>query len=134
MFLQPRKRNYKKIKQNKLRKLGFKGTKVIFGSAGLKATTSGLISARQLEAARRSITRKLQKKGKVWVRIFPDYPITGKPGESRMGKGTGSISFWSSQVLAGKIIFEVAGVPTAEAVKALIAGGYKIPLKTRILL
>jgi large subunit ribosomal protein L16 len=132
MFLQPKKIKYKKVRKGKLSRLEFKANKLRFGEIGLKAEISGTISARQIEAARRAITRKIKRKGKVWICIFPDLPITAKPSESRMGKGKGSVSFWAARVRGGTTLFEVCGVPTHIAVEALKAGSAKLPLKTRI--
>lgn len=92
MFLQPRKTKYKKTKKGRLKKFEFKANTIRFGELGLKAQVAGMISAHQIEAARRTITRKIKRKGKIWICIFPDLPITSKPIESRMGKGKGSVS------------------------------------------
>ena len=132
MFLQPKKLKYKKIKKGKLSKLEFKSNTLKFGEIGLKTEESGMISARQIEASRRSIIRKLKKRGKVWIRIFPDLPITAKPSESRMGKGKGVVSHWVARVSGGTTIFEICGVPNHIAVSALKSGSHKLPIKTRI--
>lgn len=131
MFLQPKKLKYKKVKKGRLKKFEFKNNTLKFGTIGLKSFEAGLISARQLEAARRTIVRKLNRRGKIWLRVFPDYPSTQKPNESRMGKGKGNVSFWSAKVSVGKVIFELAGVTKELAAQALISGGYKLPLKTK---
>jgi large subunit ribosomal protein L16 len=132
MFLQPKKTKFKKVRKGKLTKLEFKANKLRFGEVGLKAQVAGTISARQIEAARRAITRKIKRKGKVWICIFPDLPITAKPSESRMGKGKGAVSFWAARVSGGTTLFEVCGVPTHVAIEALKAGSAKLPIKTRI--
>ena len=132
MFLQPKKTKYKKIKKGVLSKLEFKANNLKFGEIGLKTMVSGLISARQIESARRIITRKIKKKGKLWIRIFPDLPITSKPTESRMGKGKGSVSYWVARVKGGTVIFEICGVPKHIAKEALRSGSVKLPIKTRI--
>jgi large subunit ribosomal protein L16 len=132
MFLQPKKIKHKKVKKGKLGKLEFKANTLRFGEVGLKAEFSGIISARQIEAARRAITRKIKRKGKVWIRIFPDLPISAKPTESRMGKGKGAVSYWGARVRGGTTLFEVCGVPTHMAIEALKAGSSKLPIKTRI--
>jgi large subunit ribosomal protein L16 len=132
MFLQPKKTKYKKIQKGKLKKFEFKANTLKFGNIGLKATISGLISARQLEAARRAITRKVKRKGKIWLRVFPDLPITSKPTESRMGKGKGTISFWAVKVKRGTTLFEICGIPSNLAIEALNSGKTKLPVKTRI--
>lgn len=132
MFLQPNKLKYKKVKKGKLSKLEFKSNTLKFGEIGLKAEISGMISARQIESARRVITRKMKKKGKIWIRIFPDLPITSKPTESRMGKGKGSVSHWVARVKGGTTLFEVCGVPENIGIEALIAGSKKLPVKAKI--
>lgn len=133
MFLQPKKTKYKKIKKGKLRQLEFKTNKLKFGTIGLKAVNSAIISARQIEASRQAITRKIKKKGKLWVRIFPDLPITAKSIASRMGKGKGALSHWGARIKGGCVLFEICGVKDSKIVKnALRTGGAKLPLKTRI--
>lgn len=132
MFLEPKKVKFKKVRKGKLVKLEFKTNKLNFGEIGLKAQTSGTISAKQIEAARRAITKKIKRKGKVWIRIFPDLPITAKPNESRMGKGKGSVDFWAARIRGGTTLFEICGVPTYIAIEALKAGSAKLPIKTRI--
>jgi len=132
MFLQPKKTKYKKVKKGKLSKLEFKSNSLKFGEIGLKTKASGLISAVQIESARRTIGRKIKKKGKIWIRIFPNLPITSKPTESRMGKGKGSVSHWVSRVKSGTVLFEVCGVPVHIAKEALRSGSAKLPIKTII--
>lgn len=132
MFLQPKKTKYKKIKKGRLQKLEFKSNSIKFGNLGLKSQMSGLINARQIESARRAIVKKTKRKGKLWIRIFPDLPITNKPTESRMGKGKGSVTYWVSRVGAGKTIFELCGLPNHIAIEALKSAGKKLPLKTKI--
>ena len=133
MFLQPKKRKYKKAQKGRLKQFNFKINKISFGNLALQALESGYISAKQIEAARQSINRKIKRKGKIWIKIFPNYPITKKPTEVRMGKGKGSVSHWSSKVKAGTILFEIAGINFKKAVAALSTGGAKLPLKTKIL-
>lgn len=132
MFLQPKKIKYKKVRKGKLSKLEFKSNNLQFGEIGLKARKSGLISARQIEAVRRVIVRKIKKKGKVWIRIFPYLPITSKPTESRMGKGKGSVDHWVARVKGGTVLFEICGVPKHTAKEALKACSKKLPIKSRI--
>ena len=132
MFLQPRKTKYKKTRKGKLKKLEFKANTIRFGELGLKAQVAGMISARQLEAARRAIVKKIKRKGKIWICVFPDLPITAKPTESRMGKGKGAVSHWVARVSGGTTLFEVCGVPTHVAIEALKSGGKKLPIKTKI--
>ena len=133
MFLQPKRSKYKKTKKGVLKKFTYKSTKLKFGTIGLKAVESGTISAKQIEAARQSITRKIQRKGKLWIRIFPDLPITSKPTEVRMGKGKGNVKYWASRVSGGTIIFELCGITKNTATVAFKTGGAKLPLKTTII-
>lgn len=133
MFLQPKKTKYKKTRKGKLQKLDFKANKLKFGTVGLKAVNSAIINARQLEAARQAISRKIKKKGKIWIRVFPDLPITAKPISARMGKGKGSVSHWGARVKGGTILFEICGVKDPKIIEnALRTGSAKLPLKTRI--
>ena len=134
MFLQPKKTTYKKTKKGTLRELEFKTKKLKFGTIGLKAVKSGMLSARQLEAARQAISRKIKKKGKIWVRVFPDSPITAKSLSARMGKGKGTISHWSARVKGGTILFEMCGIKDCNIIKnALRTGRAKLPLKTKVI-
>ena len=107
-------------------------TALNFGSFGLKATEPERITARQIEAARRAITRAMKRAGRVWIRIFPDVPVTDKPAEVRMGKGKGAVEYWAARVAPGRIMFEVDGVPDDVAREALRLGAAKLPVKTRI--
>lgn len=133
MFLQPKKTKYKKTRKGKLRKLEFKVNQLKFGTVGLKAVNSGIISARQIEASRQAISRKIKKKGKIWIRVYPDLPITAKPISSRMGKGKGSVSHWGARVKGGCMLFEICGVKDPKVIEnALRTGSAKLPLKTRI--
>lgn len=133
MFLQPKKTKYKKTKKGKLGKLNFKANKLKFGTVGLKAVNSAIISARQLEASRQAISRKIKKKGKIWIRIFPDMPITAKPISSRMGKGKGPLSHWGARVKSGTMLFEICGIKDIKVIEnALRTGSAKLPLKTKI--
>ena len=132
MFLQPRKTKYKKVKKGRLKKLEFKSNTLKFGELGLKTETAGMITARQIESARRTIARKIKRRGKVWIRIFPDLPITAKPTESRMGKGKGAVSHWAARVRGGTTLFEICGVPYHIASDALKAGSHKLPIKTKL--
>ena len=134
MFLQPRKTKYKKTRKGKLNKLEFRTNKLKFGTVGLKAVNSAIVTARQIEASRQAISRKIKKKGKLWIRIFPDTPITSKSVASRMGKGKGSVSHWGTKVHGGSILFEICGIKDFSVIKnALRTGGAKLPLKTRII-
>ena len=132
MLLQPRKSKYKKVRKGKLPRLEFRANRLRFGTIGLKAAESGTINARQIEAARQAITRKIKRKGKVWIRIFPSLPITSKPTEVRMGKGKGSVSHWATQVGGGTVLFELCGVTLNVAITAFQTGGAKLPIKTKV--
>jgi large subunit ribosomal protein L16 len=109
-----------------------RGAKISFGEFGLQALEPAWISARQIEAARRSIVRNLRRRGKVWIRIFPDKPITKRAAESRMGKGKGAVEFWAAVVKPGRILFEIGGVDAEISKHALKQASYKFPIKTKI--
>jgi large subunit ribosomal protein L16 len=132
MFLQPKKIKYKKTRKGRLLRMNFRSNVLTSGTIGLKAYESGTISARQIEAARQAINRKIKRTGKLWIKIFPHLPITKKPNEVRMGKGKGSVDYWSSKVRKGTVIFELAGITTNVAVAAFNTGGAKLPIKTLI--
>lgn len=132
MLLQPKKTKYKKIQKGKLSNLNFRSNKLRFGNIGLKAAKSATISSRQIEAARQAIVRKLNRKGKLWIRIFPNIPITVKPTEVRMGKGKGNLSHWGVKISAGTVLFEVCGISKNSAITAFKTGGSKLPVRTVI--
>lgn len=133
VFLQPKKTKYKKTKKGKLNNLEFKKNKLKFGTVGLKAVNSGIISARHIEASRQAISRKIKKKGRLWIRVFPDLPITAKSLASRMGKGKGAVSHWGARIKSGSILFEICGINDPIVVTgALKTGGAKLPLQTKI--
>jgi large subunit ribosomal protein L16 len=131
MFLQPKKVKYKKIKKGKLVQFSYNNN-LNFGTLGLKALESGFISARQLESARQAMARKIKKKGKLWIKIFPNLPITKKPTEVRMGKGKGNVSHWVAKIKGGAVLFEVCGINRKTAIKAFRTGGAKLPIRTQI--
>ena len=133
MWLQPKKTKYKKLQKGKLSKYSFRSSQLKFGSIGLKAIKSGTISSRHIEAARQAIVRKLSRKGKLWIRIFPTIPVTAKPIEVRMGKGKGNVSHWSVKVGAGTVLFELYGVAKNTAIGAFKTGGAKLPVRTTVL-
>lgn len=110
------------------------GTTLSFGTYGLKATEPERITARQIEAARRAMTRHMKRQGRVWIRIFPDLPVTSKPTEVRMGKGKGSVDFWAAKVKPGRVMFEIDGVTATVAREALRLAAMKLPIKTRIVI
>lgn len=134
MLMQPKKVKYKKIKKGVLKNLEYKTNCVRFGTIGLKAIESGTISYKQIESARQAINRKLNRKGKIWIRIFPNYPVTKKPVEVRMGKGKGQVNYWASKVTGGNILFEICGISEDKAVIAFNAGSSKLPVKTKIVI
>lgn len=134
MFTGPKQTKYKKTKKGKLSKYEFKANDLKFGTIGLKSIEAGLINTRQIEAARQAIVRKIKRKGKVWIRIFPDLPITSKPTGIRMGKGKGQLSHWVARVKGGTILFEICGVNINTVSIALKAGGSKLPVKTKIIM
>lgn len=129
-MLQPKRTKFRKQSKGRNRGLANNGNKVSFGEFGLKATTRGRISARQIEAARRTITRKVKRGGKVWIRIFPDKPITTKPLEVRQGKGKGNVEYWVSVVQPGKMLYEIEGVSEELARDAFRLASAKLPVKT----
>lgn len=132
MFNGPKQTKYKKTRKGKLSRLEFKSNKLKFGTIGLKAAESGILSSRQIEAARQAITRKTKRKIKLWIKIFPDLPITSKPTGVRMGKGKGQLSHWGARVRGGTVLFEVCGINLNITLSALKTGGAKLPIKTKI--
>jgi len=134
MFLQPKSTKYKKVKKGRIGKFEFKSNKLKFGSIGLKASKSGFITARQIESARQSIMRKMSRKGKLWIRVYPSLPVTAKPSEVRMGKGKGAVNHWAARVKAGQILFEVCGVENSLAISAFRIGSAKLSVKTKVCL
>jgi large subunit ribosomal protein L16 len=131
-MLQPKKTKFRKTFKGRIHGSAKGGTDLNFGSHGLKAVEPERVTARQIEAARRAITREMKRQGRVWIRIFPDLPVTDKPAEVRMGSGKGSIEYWCARVKPGRIMFELDGVPDALAREALVLGAAKLPIKTRI--
>ncbi len=132
-MLSPKRTKYRKAHKGRVHGLAKGGTELNFGSYGLKATTTGRITARQIEAARRAITRRMKRAGRVWIRIFPDVPVSTKPTEVRMGKGKGSPEYWMARVKPGRIMFEVDGVDENIAREAFDRGAAKLPVQTRII-
>ncbi len=128
-MLQPKRMKFRKMHKGRNRGLA-KGANVTFGEFGLKATGRGRITARQIEAARRAMTRHVKRQGQIWIRVFPDKPITQKPLEVRQGKGKGSVEYWVCQVQPGKILYEMAGVPEELAREAFSLASAKLPIST----
>ena len=131
-MLQPIRTKFRKQFKGRIHGTAKGGFTLNFGSYGLKSMEPERITARQIEAARRAITRQMKRQGRVWIRIYPDVPVTGKPAEVRMGKGKGSPEFWAARVKPGRIMFELDGVPDQVAREALVLGAAKLPIKTRI--
>lgn len=133
MLLIPEKTKYRKIRKGRIQSVDKKSQALVIGRIGLIALESAYVKASHLEAARVTITRHLQRQGRVWTRVFPDLGITKRPGQVRMGKGTGDVKYWACKVRPGKILFELDGVSEKDGVKALISGGHKLPLKIKLI-
>lgn len=129
-MLQPARRKYRKEHKGRNRGLATRGAHVAFGEFGLKATERGRLTARQIEAARRAITRHIKRGGRIWIRIFPDKPISQKPAEVRMGNGKGNPEYWVAEIQPGKVLYEMDGVNEALAREAFALAAAKLPLKT----
>ena len=130
-MLSPKRTKFRKQFKGRIHGASKGGTALNFGSYGLKALEPERITARQIEAARRAITRQMKRQGRVWIRIFPDVPVSKKPAEVRMGSGKGAPEFWVAKVKPGRILFEIDGVPTEVAREALTLAAAKLPIKTR---
>ena len=133
-MLMPAKPKHRKVHRGRLRGKAYRGSKVSFGDYGLKAIEGGWVTARQIEAARVAMTRHVKRGGKIWIRVFPDKPITKKPVETRMGKGKGPPDQWVAVVKAGRVMYEIEGVPDAIAREALRLASHKLPLATTIVM
>ncbi|HEB65248.1 MAG TPA: 50S ribosomal protein L16 [Chloroflexi bacterium] len=131
-MLMPKRIKYRKQMRGRMKGKASRGAEVHFGEYGLQALEPGWVTARQIEAARRAIVRTMKRRGKVWIRIFPDKPVTKRAAESRMGKGKGSVEFWVAVVKPGRIMFEVGGVPEDVAREALRLASYKLAISTKI--
>ena len=129
-MLQPKRMKFRKMQKGRNRGLAERGGKVSFGEYALKATGRGRITARQIEAARRTMTRHIKRGGKIWIRIFPDKPITGKPLEVRQGKGKGNVEYWVAQIQPGRVLYEVEGVSEELAREAFALAAAKLPVQT----
>ena len=128
-MLQPKRTKYRKQMKGRNRGLAQRGSKISFGEFGLKALERGRLTARQIEAARRAMTRHVKRGGKIWIRVVPDKPITQKPVEVRMGKGKGSVEYWVAQIQPGKVLFEMEGVTRELAIEAFDLAKAKLPFK-----
>ncbi|AVJ56509.1 LSU ribosomal protein L16P [Idiomarina aquatica] len=129
-MLQPKRTKFRKVHTGRNRGLAQSGNKVSFGTFGLKATDRGRMTARQIEAGRRAMTRHVKRQGKIWIRVFPDKPITKKPLEVRMGKGKGNVEYWVAQIQPGRVLYEMDGVSEELAREAFRLAARKLPFKT----
>ena len=129
-MLQPARRKYRKEQKGRNKGVATRGNKVSFGEYGLKAVTRGRLTARQIEAARRAMTRHIKRGGRIWIRIFPDKPISQKPAEVRMGNGKGNPEYWVAEIVPGKVLYEMDGIDEASAREAFRLAAAKLPLMT----
>ncbi|SHM17656.1 50S ribosomal protein L16 [Vreelandella subglaciescola] len=129
-MLQPKRLKFRKVQKGRNRGLAHRGSKISFGEYGLKATGRGRVTARQIEAGRRAITRHVKRGGKIWIRVFPDKPISKKPLEVRMGKGKGSVEYWVAQIQPGRVLYEIEGVSEELAREAFELASQKMPVST----
>lgn len=130
-MLQPKRTKFRKMQKGRVKGIAQRGHTIAFGSFGLKTLEPGWITSRQIESARIAMTRHMKREGQVWIRIFPDKPVTKKPAEVRMGKGKGAPEYWVATIRPGRIMFEVSGVPIAVAQEALRLAAQKLPVKTK---
>lgn len=133
-MLSPRRTKFRKQQRGRMEGLSTKGSTLNFGEFGLQAQEPAWITARQIEASRRAMTRYIRRGGKIWIRIFPDKPVTMRPAETRMGSGKGNPEFWVAVVKPGRIMFEIGGVPEATAREAMRLASFKLPIKTKFIM
>ena len=131
-MLAPKRTKFRKAHKGRIKGNAKGATTLTFGSYGLKALSPGRVTARQIEASRRAITRHMRRSGRVWIRVFPDVPVTQKPAEVRQGKGKGTVEYWAARVKPGRIMFEVDGVPKEIATVALELAAAKLPVQTKV--
>jgi large subunit ribosomal protein L16 len=131
-MLQPKRTKYRKVQRGRMRGKAYRGSELANGTFGLQTLEPGYLTARQIEAARIAMTRHAKRGGKVWIRVFPDKPLTKRPPETRMGKGKGNPEFWVARVKPGRMLYEMAGVAAPVAREALRRASYKLPVQTRI--
>jgi large subunit ribosomal protein L16 len=131
-MLMPKRVKYRKQQRGRMRGKALRGAEVTFGEYGLQAVEPGWVSARQIEAARRALVRVMKRRGKVWIRIFPDKPYTHRPPETRMGKGKGNVEYWVAVVKPGRVMFELGGLPSDIAIEALNQAAFKFSIKTKV--
>ncbi len=132
-MLMPKKTKYRKMQKGRMKGVASRGNKLNFGDFGLQATECGWLSSRQIEAARIAMTRFIKRTGRIWIRIFPDKPITKKPAETRMGKGKGPPEDWVAVIRPGRILYEMEGVPEERAREAFLLASHKLPISTRFI-
>ncbi|MEQ1833103.1 MAG: 50S ribosomal protein L16 [Candidatus Eisenbacteria bacterium] len=130
-MLMPKRVKYRKTHRGRMNGKAYRGSSIAFGEFGLQATQPAWVTSRQIEAARVAITRQIKRGGKVWIRVFPDKPVTKKPAETRMGKGKGAPEFWVAVVKPGRVLFEIEGISRELAKSAFLLGASKLPIKTR---
>jgi large subunit ribosomal protein L16 len=131
-MLMPKRVKYRKQQRGRMKGLSQRGSSVSFGDYGLQALEPIWLTSRQIESARRTMVRYIKRRGKIWIRVFPDKPFTKRAAETRMGNGKGAVEYWVAVVRPGRILFEMAGIPEAEAMEALRLAAYKLPIKTKI--
>ena len=134
MPLMPKRTKHRKVQKGRMRGKATRGNRVTDGEYGIQAVTAGLITSNQIEAARIAMTRFIKRGGKVWIKIFPDKPITKKPAETRMGSGKGSLEYWVAVVKPGRVLFEMEGIPEETAREAFRLAAHKLPIKTKFIL
>lgn len=132
-MLMPKRVKWRKQQRGRMKGLAYRGADIAFGEYALQALEPGWVTARQIEAARRAIVHEMKRRGKVWIRIFPDKPYTQKPPETRMGKGKGGVEYWVAVVRPGRIMFEIDGLPEDQALEALRQATYKFSIKTKVI-
>ncbi len=133
-MLMPKKTKYRKQQKGKMRGMAFRGSQLNFGDFGLQAAECGWLTTRQIEAARIAMTRFIKRTGRIWIRIFPDKPITKKPAETRMGKGKGAPEDWVAVIRPGRILYEMEGVPEERAREAFLLASHKLPIRTKFIM
>lgn len=132
-MLMPKRVKYRKQQRGRMRGKALRGAEVTFGEFGLQALEPGWVSARQIEAARRALVRVMRRRGKMWIRIFPDKPYTHKPPETRMGKGKGNVEYWVAVIRPGRVMFEIGGLPSEISIEALRQASYKLSIRTKVI-
>ena len=133
-MLQPKKTKYRRVQKGKMKGLAQRGNQLAFGSFGIKSLEETWLTGRQIEAARVAVTRHMQRQGQIWIRVFPDKPITKKPAETRMGKGKGAPEDWVAVIKPGRILYEMEGVPEERAREAFLLASHKLPIPTKFIM